>query len=124
LDTHAWIWAASDPSQLGKEGRSALRRKTPLAVAAISCWELSMFASRGRIELDRDPVTWMEDSFESLQIELLPLTPAVCVLAAQFQSLHGDPADRLIVATALAHGATLLTRDERLRSSEVVRTIW
>ena len=124
LDTHAWIWAVSDPTKLGKEGRSALRRKAPLAVSAISCWELSMLSARGRIELDRDPVTWMEDSFESLDIELLPLTPAVAVLAAQFKTLHGDPADRIIVATALAHGAELLTRDEKLRASDVVRTLW
>jgi PIN domain nuclease of toxin-antitoxin system len=124
LDTHAWVWAVSDPAKLGKDGRSAIRRKTPLGIAAISCWELSMLSVRGRIELDRDPVTWMEDSFSSLGIELLPLTPAVAVLAGQFQSLHGDPADRLIVATALAHGAVLLTRDEKLRDSDVVRTMW
>ncbi len=124
LDTHAWIWAVSDPTKLGKEGRSALRRKTPLGLSAISCWELSMLSARGRIELDRDPVTWMEDSFELLGIELLPLTPAVAVLAAQFQNLHGDPADRVILATTLANGAALLTRDDRLRASDVVRTLW
>ena len=124
LDTHAWIRVVSAPAKLGKEGRLALRRKTPLGVSAISCWELSMLSTRGRIELDRDPVTWMEDSFQSLGIELIPLTPAVAVLAAELQGLHGDPADRLIVATALAHGAALLTRDEKLRASDVVRTLW
>ena len=66
-----------------------------------------MLSARGRIELDRDPVTWMEDSFESLDIELLPLTPAVAVLAAQFQTLQGDPADR-----------------EKLQASDLVRTRW
>jgi PIN domain nuclease of toxin-antitoxin system len=83
-----------------------------------------MLAARGRIELDRDPATWMEDALRSANIELLPLTPPVAVVSAQLGAFHGDPADRLIVATALTHGAVLITKNEKIRQADVVKTVW
>lgn len=124
LDTHAWIWLASDPDRLGSGARKAIRSDRSRGVAAISCWEIAMLAARGRIELDRDPVTWMDDALEAEEIELLPLTPAVAVASAELGNFHGDPADRLIVATALTHGAVLITKDERIRELKIVRTLW
>ena len=70
------------------------------------------------------PVTWMDDALQEAGIDLLPLTPAVAVASAQLGEFHGDPADRLIVATALTHGATLVTKDERIRQAGLVRTAW
>jgi PIN domain nuclease of toxin-antitoxin system len=124
LDTHAWLWSASAPEELGREGRRALRRHRARGVAAISCWEVATLADRGRIELDRDPVTWMDEALRAGGLELIPLTPAVAAISARLEGFHGDPADRLIVATALAYGAELLTRDERIRSSGLVKTLW
>ncbi len=83
-----------------------------------------MLAARGRIELDRDPVTWMDDSLRAEDIELLPLTPAVAVASTQLGAFQGDPADRLIVATALTQGAVVVTRDERIRKLGLVKTLW
>ncbi len=83
-----------------------------------------MLAARGGIELDRDPVTWIDDALRSTEIELLPLTPAVAVASARLAMPHGDPADRLIVATALTHGAVLVTKDERIRRAGIVQTAW
>jgi PIN domain nuclease of toxin-antitoxin system len=124
LDTHAWIWLVSDPEQLGFAARKALQRDRSRAVAAISCWEVAMLAARRRIDLDRDAVTWMDEGLRAERLELLPLTPAVAVAAAQLGTFHGDPADRLIVATALTHGASLITRDEKIRGAGIVRTVW
>jgi PIN domain nuclease of toxin-antitoxin system len=124
LDTHAWLWLTSDPDRLGEAARKAIRNERSRSIAAISCWEVAMLAARGRIELDRDPVSWMEDSLRAEDIELLPLTPAVAVASAQLEPFHGDPADRLIVATALAHGAPLVTKDENIKASGIVKTVW
>ena len=124
LDTHAWIWAASAPDRLGREARRLLGRDRARGVAAISCWEVATLAARGRIELDRDPVAWLEGALEEVEADLLPLTPAVAAASAQLGDFHGDPADRLIVATALTHGAVLLTKDERIREFGAVRTAW
>lgn len=124
LDTHAWIWAVSAPDQLGREARRLLARDRVRGVAAISCWEVATLAARGRIDLDRDPVAWMEEALAEVGADLLPLTPAVATASAQLGDFHGDPADRLIVATALTHGAVLVTKDERIRHFGAVRTAW
>lgn len=124
LDTHAWIWLASDPDQLGSAARKAIGRDRSRGIAAISCWELAMLVARRRIELDRDPVTWMDDSLRAEDIELLPLTPAVAVASAHLEAFPGDPADRMIVATALTYGAVLVTKDERIREQGLVKTLW
>lgn len=124
LDTHAWIWAAAAPERLGRDGRRLLARDRARGVAAISCWEVATLAARGRIELDRDPVAWMEEALLEVGADLLPLTPAVAAASAQLGNFHGDPADRLIVAMALTHGAVLVTKDDRIREFGAVRTAW
>lgn len=124
LDTHAWIWLVSDPDRLGAKARAALQKTTSKAIASISCWELAMLSSRGRIELDRDPISWMEDSLATEGIELLPLTPAVAVASTQLGDFHGDPADRLIVGTALVHSAVLISKDDRIRGSDRIEIVW
>ena len=63
LDTHAWLWLVDDPDRLGKSARQALRSSRPRGVAAISCWEIAQLAGVGRVRLDRDVVSWLEDSF-------------------------------------------------------------
>ena len=125
LDTHAWIWWASDPDRLSQKALKTIDTAGRLAVAAISCWEFAMLVEKGRIAVDRNPVDWMEQSFDDLGIELLPLTPVVAVRSAQLgRGFDGDPADRQIVATSLVHSASLITRDEKIRDFKPVETIW
>ena len=124
LDTHAWIWLCSDPQKLSERARKAIRGSKARAIAAVSCWELAMLVSRGRLELDRDPLQWMEDSLAEHDIELLPLTPAIGVASVALGDFHGDPADRLIVATALVHSATLVTKDWAIAESRRVSVVW
>jgi PIN domain nuclease of toxin-antitoxin system len=125
LDTHAFVWFAQDPGLLGRKGRSLLARSPRRGLAAISCWEVGMLASCGRITLDRGTVDWLEDALAELAVELLPLTPSVAVRASELASaFHGDPADRMIVATALQWNATLITKDERIRAHFAERCVW
>lgn len=125
LDTHAWIWLASDPQRLDRKAARAISRARRKGVAAISCWELATLAARGRIELDREPLDWITDSCQSLGIDILPLTPAIAVRSTRLgEAFHGDPADRLIAATAIVLSAPLITRDERLHACPMVETVW
>ncbi len=125
LDTHAWIWWVSEPGRLGKKAARAVRSARSLGVAAISCWEVAALHEKGRIRLDRSPLDWIEESLALPGVELLPLTPAVAVRAAQLgPAFPGDPADRLIAATALVQSASLVTKDERLQAVAFLPTIW
>ncbi len=125
LDTHAWLWWVSEPARLGKGARRALRDTARIGVPAICCLEVATAAIRGRIVLDREPLDWMQEALALPRVELLPLSPAVAAKAATLPAgLPGDPADRLIVATALLEAAILVTKDDRLRRVHGFETVW
>jgi PIN domain nuclease of toxin-antitoxin system len=125
LDTHAWIWWVSEPAKLGRAGRRELERATKIGIPAICCLEVATLAARGRIRLDRPPLEWMQDALALPRVDLLMLTPAVAVKAAELPvGFPSDPADRLIGATAILESALLITKDERIRESAVVRSTW
>jgi PIN domain nuclease of toxin-antitoxin system len=126
LDTHALFWAVDDSKRLSRPAASAIRRarrQGGLAVSAITVWELASMLGRGRIRR----AGTIESSLELLleDIVVLPITPQICALGAQFPGDYpGDPADRIIGGTALAEGLTLVTHDERIRGSPLIKTIW
>ena len=127
LDTHAWLWWLSDPARVPAHTRSRIDAALDdgaLAISAISAWEVAMLVAKGRIEL-AIPVDALVTACEQMPgFQLVPLTARIAILAASLALPHPDPADRFITATALATNATLVTRDERLRSSNLVRTDW
>jgi PIN domain nuclease of toxin-antitoxin system len=124
LDTHAWIWWASDPVKLGRRGRAAIEAADRIGVPAVCCFEVAAAVARGRVTLDRAPREWIEEALALPRVELLPLSPAVAVKATQLGAFHGDPADRLIVATAVLNAARLVSRDRNIRAYGGVDTVW
>lgn len=84
-----------------------------LIVSAISFWEIAMLVEKGRIEMKRSVVAWRRDLLAA-GLDEYPVDGELGARAAAMESLHGDPADRIITATAVELGATLLTADERL----------
>lgn len=126
LDTHAWIWWADDPARLSRAARDAITEADPIGVSAISCWEVGMLALGGRITLDRDVSRWVRQALGQPGVVALPIGPKVALDAAllEREGFVGDPADRLIYATARDTGAVLVTRDERLRAYDPRGTLW
>jgi PIN domain nuclease of toxin-antitoxin system len=125
LDTHAWLWWVSDPAKLGRAARREIGRATRIGVPAICSLEVAVSVARGRVSLDRPTLDWLHDALALPRVEALALTPAVAVKAAELpESFPGDPADRLIAATAMLHSAVLLTKDERIQAFEGVRCLW
>jgi len=115
LDTVALIWATMDDPRLGKESRSWIERETAISVSAITPWEVTMLAQKGRISLNQEPLAWIEAILAVPQVRLAPIEPSIAVDAGRLPgAIHGDPADRLIIATARALSCPLLTSDRRI----------
>ena len=116
LDTHVLVWMDADDAALGSQARQAIRRAWSVgevAVSAISFWEVAMLAQRGRLQLPVPPHTWRADLLEA-GVREIPLDGRVAVAAAALEDLHRDPADRFIIATALASSAALVTADSSI----------
>jgi PIN domain nuclease of toxin-antitoxin system len=128
LDTHVVLWAAIEPKRLSRAANSALLRARGsggLAMASISLWEMASLFARRRIETYGTIDASIRQVLETVGVVVKPLTQEIAVLATQFpESYPRDPADRLIGATARAEGLALITQDERIRSSPLLRTIW
>jgi len=126
LDTHVVAWAAEDSKRLSRDAASAIRRARRgggLAVSAITVWELALLVSRGKVQVFGSVETSVRVLLEDVTV--IPITPEIAALATQFPDDYPrDPADRLIGATARAEGLTLVTRDERIRRSPLLRTVW
>lgn len=127
LDTHIWIWWLTPASRLTAAEQTALDKLAAsgrLSVAAISLWEAQVLHAKGRLELPVPFGEWLQRAAGPDVISVLSLDVEVVLsLDALRNGFHGDPADRLIVATARAHGLPLATRDKNIRKSRLVK-LW
>lgn len=125
LDTHAWIWWVADPDRLSERAAEAIAGAGAILVASISCWEVAMLVAKGRMSVDRPLERWIREALARPGLEAVPLLPSVATAAGMLDAAFpGDPADRLIYATARARGAELLTRDRRLRQYDPRTARW
>lgn len=127
LDTHVWLWWLIPHPSLAKQERELLDQtaaRSPLAISAISLWEAQMLSSKGRITLPAPFAGWIARATDSRMITVLPLDVDVVIALEELPpSFRGDPADRLIVATARAHKIPLATHDSVIRKSRLAR-LW
>ena len=127
LDTHVLIWWLSDRMQLSLRQREVVEAATPdgpVFVSDISLWEVAMLASLGRIRLALPLREWLDKAVAPPLVRRQGISPAVATeVAALPDSFHGDPADRILVATARVLGATLLTNDRRIVDASLTPTL-
>ena len=119
LDTHVWLWLllgdarikkASVSSKIIKAGSNA-----SLGVSSISIREIAMLESKGRISLSMDITAWIDKALGMPGLQMLPLSPAISINSTRLPgAFHGDPADRIIVATARDRNGTLVTADRQI----------
>ncbi|MCZ6873070.1 MAG: type II toxin-antitoxin system VapC family toxin [bacterium] len=126
LDTHVWIWWVSEPEKLSTEALAAVNYSRPIGICPISCWEIATKTVNGKLSLDRPLRMWVRQALARPGVILTELSADIAILAGELgqQAFHGDPADRLIVATAIEHGAELVTKDRRIGAFASVRTVW
>ena len=109
FDTHVWVWSAAGDPRAEK-----LREFSGTAIiSAISQWEVSMLAMKGRLTLTPDEASWFSANLEP-PVSLAPLTAEISTASCRLPDFHGDPADRIIVATAITLGIPLVTADEKI----------
>lgn len=127
LDTHVWVWWLLPKSPLPDRERKALDRVATdkgICLAAICQWESQMLHSKGRIELPLPFSSWLRRATAPDILTVLPLdAEAVIAVNDLPDTFHGDPADRMIVATARAYDLLLATHDEAIKKSRLVK-IW
>jgi PIN domain nuclease of toxin-antitoxin system len=109
FDTHIWLRASAGDRQLG----FLQNFRGTAIVPAISVWEVAMLASKGRIDLQPDVDRWIHTNLQS-PVRLEPLHPEISIESCRLPDFHGDPADRIIVATALVLGTPLITTDRAI----------
>lgn len=125
LDTHVVQWWSAEPDRLSKRAADALENADELAVASITWYELAWMVRHERIALTVPLRPWLDEL--SQQVRTVGTTPAIAAAAVELSdTFPGDPADRLIYATALQHGWMLVTKDQRLRRHKQPRrvTVW
>jgi PIN domain nuclease of toxin-antitoxin system len=128
LDTHALVWWAVGDRRLSDPALRAIKAAVKAGgvfTSAISVMEIATAVRRGRLTLSVPFEQWLADLRALPELRFEPVSAQIAALAGSFDgAMHGDPADRIIVATARALGARLVTADERLRGLPDVGTLW
>jgi PIN domain nuclease of toxin-antitoxin system len=126
LDTHAVLWSLGDSPRLSAKARNAIgeaRQTGPVHIASITLLEVARLAAAKHIATTAT-LDVLLSSIET-EVTVLPITAAIAAATTRLPpSYPRDPADRIIAATALVHGATLITADQRIRKAKAVRTLW
>ncbi len=117
LDTHVWLWLINDSDQL-KGARivghiEEYAQHNGLRVSAISVWEIGMLVAKKKITLSKDVFLWVKESLKENGLTVEPLSNEI-LLESNLLDVHGDPADRMIIATAKLTHAAIMTADKAI----------
>jgi PIN domain nuclease of toxin-antitoxin system len=126
LDTHALLWWALDPDRLSRAAAASVRDMELRGgfASAISIWELGVKIQRGKLDLGISIEEFTRRIDRSAIVELLPVDTATWLRSLDLAWDHRDPADRVIVATAVLQGVPLVTADEEIHRFEGVTCVW
>ncbi len=123
LDTHIFLWMNLEQGRLPLHIRQAISAESRLGLAAISLWETAMLVQYGRVIIpDSSIIDWFRIALETEKVRILPITPGIAARSGNLE-MHGDPADRLIAATAMEHDCQLATVDKRLLDFKSLKTV-
>jgi PIN domain nuclease of toxin-antitoxin system len=128
LDTHALVWLVTEPRRLSRQATSAIRRayhQGGVGIASITLWELAVLFTRGRLRTNGTVEAAVQMIVDESRVVVFELDSAIAALAAQLPApIAKDPANRMIVATAVIQAIPLVTKDERISASGLCRTVW
>ncbi len=118
FDTHIFIWHMIGNPQLSSKFQKNIKlmqNNHPVLISPMTFWEIGMLSEKGRIALEMDCADWIEQALCDPGFQLAPLTPQIAVESTRLPGiLHGDPVDRMLIATAINNHAVLITCDEKI----------
>ena len=115
LDTHIWLWSRLQSKRLSRRVSSALGKSTnEFWLSPVSTWEILSLCRKGRLELEPDPVRWIEAALTKMPMRQAHVTQEVALATRGISLAHNDPVDFLLAATAKVYDLTLVTADEKL----------
>ena len=118
IDTHVWLWLESDPVRLSAGTRSRIERAArvgQLWVSVMSVWEIGMLIAKDRIRLSMPVDEWVRQASATPGMQMLGVMPEIALESTRLPDApHGDPVDRLLMASARVHNLTLVTADEKI----------
>lgn len=130
LDTHVLAWWVNGGTELTKAAKRAIEQEGKaeagaIAVSAISAWEIAMLVNKGRLILSMDVESWLQTVAEIPHVRFIPVDNDIALKSTMLpEPFHKDPADRMIVATARALAAPLVTADGNIQAYPHMKTIW
>ena len=125
LDTHAFVWLASDVAQLPTAARETIRREAArLFVSSISALEIGLLVKRGRLDLPLPPDEFVERALAHHGIQEIPVDHHLALASTALPDIHNDPFDRILVATAQARDMRILSKDAQLARYPGTHVVW
>lgn len=124
LDTHAFLWAATDEERLSTTAARAIAT-TPyeqLAISDVTLQEIGLLVHSGRISFRQSPAKVLNALLQ--YVSVLPITLEIAISAPALPLPHGDQFDRVIVATAKTHRLALITKDANITDSDIISVVW
>ena len=128
FDTHVLVWWIGQPNRLTLRAKRSIQQTTEkkeILVSSISIWEIYLLVKRGRLQLNMDVDSWIGKVEGISLLRFIPVDNRIASKSVTLPDpLHSDPADRMIIATALTAGATLITADKRILKYPLVQSLW
>ena len=128
LDTHALIWWFEGSPRLSLAAKAAIenaRRLSRVTISSLSCWEIALLNAHGRIDLSAELHDWIIAIQKLRRVRFIPVNNKIAITSVELPGqFHKDPADRIIVATAITMNIPLVTVDQKIRAYPHVQTIW
>lgn len=125
LDTHAFVWLASDPGKLSSSVLSLIEEsREPLAISVVTAWEIALLNKRKRLQLPLPATEYIDRAIAHHRIRELPLTRKTVLQAVGLSEIHRDPFDRILIAEAQLLDAQLISKDEAISQYPGIEVVW
>ena len=125
LDTHTFVWLASDQSALSSVAFSAIKKdRVSLFISVVTSWEIALLYKKGRLLLPLAPSEFVEKAMQRYGVQELPLRSEIAMAAVALPDIHNDPFDRILVAESLHNKCRLVTKDEKISLYPGVEAVW